>query len=116
VNLTLGAQDLNLYLADSPPDWSQGLVGRDLDGVDGMCFAFEREVRHAFHMDGMTTPILIAFFDDSGGYVDATWLDLDAGPYHAVAPYRYVLELIGDHADIGVFALLPALLAGITPP
>lgn len=117
VQVALGAHELKLYLADTPRDWTRGLIDRDLDSVDGMCFAFGHEVRLAFHMDGMTVPILIAFFDRDGAFVDATWLDVGAEPYRPSRYYKYVLELVGEHAsDIGVFALLPALTAGIAPP
>lgn len=115
--LKAGDRNLKVYWADTPNDWRQGLSGRDLTGVDGMCFAFGRPVQVAFHMQGMTVPILIAFFDGDGGFVDATWLDTDAKAFHPLYPYVYALELVGDHAsNAGVMALLPALTAGITVP
>jgi uncharacterized membrane protein (UPF0127 family) len=115
--LTLGTQNLNLYLADTPRDWRQGLAGADLDGVDGMLFRFSSDVHLAFHMDGVDRPILIAFFTSNGDFVDLTYLGLDAQSYRPDRPYRYALELVGEHAhEPGAFSLLPALVAGIVPP
>lgn len=117
VRLTFGGQDLNLYLADTPRAWRQGLADHELDGIDGMFFQFPADVHHAFHMEGVPTPLLIAFFTHDGDFADVAWLNPDSPPYTPPQPYRYVLELVGDHAtEDGAMALLPTLVAGIDPP
>lgn len=115
--LTVGNNVLNLYLADTTSQWEQGLAGHDLTDVDGMLFVFGIDVDIAFHMKGMDIPLLIAFYTSNGELVDLTYLGPDAGPYRPRRPYRYALELAGHHAtEDGALALLPALVAGITPP
>jgi uncharacterized membrane protein (UPF0127 family) len=115
--LRCGSHDLQVYRADTPVDWRQGLAGRDLTETDGMLFTFESDVHLAFHMGGVPIPILIAFFAGDGTLVDVTWMGINAQPYRPNRPYRYALELVGHHAtEAGTFALLPALMDGIALP
>lgn len=114
--ISVGDQSLRAYLATTPRQWRQGLLGQDLADVDGMLFAFGSDVHLAFGMAGMSVPILIAFFAADGTFVDLTWLAINAESYRPDRPYRYALELVGHHATTaGAVALLPALAAGITP-
>lgn len=105
---------LSVYTARTLREWRQGLVGRDLAVVDGMFFTFPSDVHLPFHMAGMRTPLLIAFFGSEGQFIDLTYMAVGARPVCPARPYRYVLELVGEHAThIGAFDLLEPLAAGI---
>lgn len=117
VELRLGDHDLNVYVASSPPQWNQGLVGQSLTDVDGMLFCFPTDVQWPFHMTGMTTPILVTYFTAAGQLTELVYLAVGATPHTPAGPYRYVLELVGDYATAdGAIKLLPHCLDGLTVP
>jgi uncharacterized membrane protein (UPF0127 family) len=116
IALPLGGQELQVYLATDPLQWGQGLVGQSLD-VDGMLFRFSSDVRWPFHMAGMATPILVAYFNAAGQLTEIAYLAVGAAPHTPAGSYRYALELIGDHATAdGAIDLLPDLFAGLAVP
>ncbi len=76
---------------------AQGLMNvTDLGSLDGMLFVFPAAVTAEFWMKDTLIPLDIAFFDESGGFVDKlTMVPCEADPcptYPAAAPYRYALE------------------------
>jgi uncharacterized membrane protein (UPF0127 family) len=116
--LAVGDTDLKVYWATSPREWREGLLGQSITDADGMLFTFSTDVRYAFHMSGMVTPVLLSFFDCDGVFQDLAFRSVGSGSYAPERPYRHALELVGSHASIdGALDLLPGLLAGIvTPP
>jgi uncharacterized membrane protein (UPF0127 family) len=116
--LAIGDADLKVHWATSPREWREGLLGQSLAGADGMLFTFTADVRYAFHMAGMHTPVLLSFFAADGAFQDLAFRSVGASSYAPDRPYRHALELVGRHASIdGALDLLPGLLAGIvTPP
>jgi uncharacterized membrane protein (UPF0127 family) len=112
--IALGERHLKLYLARSPKEWRVGLSACDLSDVDGMFFTFPTDVHLAFHMGGCRQPVLIAFFTASGRLVDVNYMTVGSRPVLPDRPYRYALELIGEHATpAGAFDLLESLVGGI---
>jgi uncharacterized membrane protein (UPF0127 family) len=116
--LAVGDADLKVYWATSPREWREGLLGQSITDADGMLFTFSTDVRYAFHMSGMTTPVLLSFFAEDGTFQDLAFRSVGSSSYAPERPYRHALELVGCHASIdGALDLLPGLLAGIvTPP
>jgi uncharacterized membrane protein (UPF0127 family) len=116
ITLTVGDQKLTVYHATKVREWQQGLLGHNLRDVDGMLFTFSGDVRNQFHMRGMCIPVLLAFFDSAGNFIDLSFRPVGAEPYEPGQRYRYALELVGRHADVdGAVDLLPGLFAGIDP-
>jgi uncharacterized membrane protein (UPF0127 family) len=116
--LAVGDTDLKVYWATTPREWREGLLGQNLTDADGMLFTFSTDVRYAFHMSGMATPVLLSFFAADGTFQDLAFRAVGSGSFAPDRPYRHALELVGRHASIdGALDLLPGLLAGIvTPP
>lgn len=115
ISLAVGDEKLTVYHATGVRDWRQGLLGRNLADVDGMLFSFGGEVRNAFHMRGMSVPILLAFFSSDGAFIDLSFRTAGAEPYQPSRSYRHALELVGRHATVdGAVAVLPGLFNGIT--
>lgn len=62
---TLGGQEVNLKVADSPEERELGLSNTDSLGEnEGMIFLFDEKGYHSFWMKGMTFPIDIIFLND----------------------------------------------------
>lgn len=113
--VTIGETPLQVYVAETSDDWRQGLVGRNLNAIDGMLFRFASDTQFSFQMAGMSTPVLVAFYAATGALVDLTYLGLQAQPYRPTGRYRYALELVGQH-PAGALDILPDLYAGLTVP
>jgi uncharacterized membrane protein (UPF0127 family) len=103
--VSLGGEPWLVY--EGTADGMRGLSG--FGDADGMLFDMGREVHPsgaAFGMEDVGFAIDIAWFDASGGFVNATTMaTCDAAPcplYHADAPYRWAIEApAGALADLG---------------
>lgn len=88
-------------LAASEEARRQGLMGQeDLRGYDGMVFRFESPGRPAFYMYRTSIPLTVAFFDESGAFVNAADMEpcpaedgSDCPTYPAAAPVVLALEV-----------------------
>lgn len=81
-------------VADTDETRARGMVGQTFEHFDAMLFAYDTDVRHAFHMDGVTEQLYIAFFDADGTIVDHLGM-FRKDPYHyrPERSFRYALEL-----------------------
>lgn len=112
--IDLGGRRLTVYVARKPQDWRVGLQGQGLGGVDGMLFQFPHDVELSFHSKALKTPVLVAFFAGNGGFIDVNFLVPGSRAVRPVRPYRYALELVGEHASTdGAFDLIEPLADGL---
>lgn len=112
--IDLGGRRLTVYNARKPDDWRTGLQGRQLADVDGMLFTFPHDVDFAFHLKGLKSPVLIAWFARNGGFIDLNYLHPGARVCRPPRHYRYALELVGRHATPeGAWELLGPLAGGL---
>lgn len=93
--MTLGAEEVRVYVADEPAEWTRGLQGYDpLDPGEGMLFAFDESRERTFAMMSVTFPIDVVFVGDD---LTVTAIEpLDPGDTRLVTspgPAPYVLEL-----------------------
>lgn len=64
------ALELDVWFAGEPDQWRQGLTGvTDLDGADGMLFAFDAAAEYRFYMWQTPVPLDIYFFDTDGRFI-----------------------------------------------
>lgn len=84
----------DVAVADTDETRARGMIGQTFDQFDAMLFTYDTDVRHAFHMDGVTEQLYIAFFDADGKIVDHLGM-FRKDPYHyrPERSFRYVLEL-----------------------
>jgi len=62
--------ELDVWFAGEPEQWHQGLTAvTDLDGADGMLFAFDTAAEYRFYMWQTPLPLDIYFFADDGHVV-----------------------------------------------
>jgi uncharacterized membrane protein (UPF0127 family) len=99
-------------LATTDAQRGEGLMHRhDLGGYQGMIFEFPAPTTSGFYMKDTVIPLSIAWFDDTGRYVDSTTMppcpkDSATCPvYDAARPYVLAIEVAAGR--------LPAL--GIGP-
>jgi uncharacterized membrane protein (UPF0127 family) len=87
-------------VADTDETRARGMIGQTFDQFDAMLFAYDTDVRHAFHMDGVTEQLYIAFFDADGKIVDHLGM-FRRDPYHyrPERSFRYALELPAVDGD-----------------
>jgi uncharacterized protein len=85
---------LDIEVADTPAERSQGLMGRtELADNAGMLFDFNRATDTAFYMKDTTIPLSIAFIDSSGRVLAIKDMKpLDPTPVRSPAEYRYAIE------------------------
>ena len=68
--------ELCLWLADDGDRRARGLMFvTDLGGADGMLFRYPGPTTAAFWMKNTVMPLSIAFFDESGAFLDAFDMD-----------------------------------------
>lgn len=82
-------------VADTDETRARGMIGRSFaEGFEGMLFAYDEDVQHAFHMNGVTEQLYIVFFDADGRVMDHLGMFRE-DPYHyrPQRPFRYALEL-----------------------
>lgn len=81
-------------VADTDETRARGMIGQTFDQFDGMLFAYDTDVQHAFHMDGVTEQLYIVFFAADGSIVDHLGM-FRKDPYHyrPQRSFRYALEL-----------------------
>ena len=96
--VVIDGREHDVAVVTTAEDRSRGLRGvTDLGDLDGMLFTWGGEtVASRFTMADTLIPLDIAFFDDSGAFVDGfTMVPCDAEPcpgYASAAPYAYALE------------------------
>jgi uncharacterized membrane protein (UPF0127 family) len=62
--------ELDVWFAGEPDQWQQGLTAvTDLDGADGMLFAFDAAAEYRFYMWQTPMPLDIYFFAEDGHVV-----------------------------------------------
>lgn len=112
--IDLGGQYLTVLVARTPLEWRAGLLGQRLADVDGMLFWFPHDVDLSFHMKGMSTPVLVAYFAGNGAFIDLNYMKPGMSACPPPRHYRYALELVGRHATVGgAFDLLEPLAGGL---
>lgn len=93
--VTLGAERLDVAVADEPAERAQGLQGREmLEDGEGMLFVFDEPGVYAFVMKDVRFPIDVVFIAED--LTVSAIEPLDPGDTHRVTapvPGRYVLEL-----------------------
>lgn len=96
-------------LANAPPQWAEGFMHkRAIPGYDAMIFLFDATREGAFFNRNVPIELEIAWFDESGAYVDATRMapcgDVDTCPlYQPRAKYRVAIETpVGGLTRMGV--------------
>jgi uncharacterized membrane protein (UPF0127 family) len=100
--------ELCTYLADNDELRQRGLMFvTDMDGRDGMVFAFQRNVVHEFWMKNTVMPLSAAWFDEDGTFIDSYEMapcQADPCPtYGPPEPSRTVLEVPqGDLVRFGI--------------
>jgi len=89
-------------LAQTTAQQNQGLMGRrDLDGYDGMVFAWSNPTQTAFYMQNTLIPLSIAWFGSSGSFIFSTTMQpcppttVQCPLYGPGAPYQYAIEVAG---------------------
>lgn len=88
---------LEAQVAETQYQKARGMIGRTFDGFDAMLFTYERPVSHAFHMRGVSIPLLVAFFDADGGFISSEFLEPGSSQVATCArPFQFVLELSAD--------------------
>ena len=96
--LTVGADTLEVWVADGPEERQQGLraVAELPDGIDGMLFVFSEPTTPNFIMSGTLIPLEVWFFDPEGeliGSHEMTPCSAEPCPlYPAPGPVGWALE------------------------
>lgn len=93
----LNGQALNVAIADTPEEWSQGLMFvEELAPLDGMLFVFPAEGIRSFWMKDTLIPLDVAFFDSNGFLVSVAAMDTcpdgDCTSYNSERPAQFALE------------------------
>lgn len=94
-------RNLNVQVAETAETRARGMIGRTFDGFEGLLFAYDEPVQHAFHMRGVPVQVYIAWFDAEGACIDHVSMHTE-DPWHYTPPsaYRWALELpVTDNAD-----------------
>ena len=93
--ITIGDQEYDVEVADTPESRQQGLEPYDyLKPDEGMLFIFEQEVQDPFTMAKCAIDLDIIFIDDEGEVVDVKSVQAyDEKPVTSKYPYMYVLEV-----------------------
>ncbi len=98
--VAVGAQCLDVQVADTPEERAQGLKHRDnLGNYRGMVFVFDSMGTRGFTMSEVKFPLTIGFYDEAGLRVDAQ--DMEPCPagsvscptYTSRAPFKNALEV-----------------------
>lgn len=108
-NIEVGAQIIQVEVADSPEEWEMGLSYRDTLAVDhGMLFVFSNESRRVFWMKGCNFDIDLAYIESDGTISEIITMEkepLDTPP-ESLTTYpsqsttiKYALEMIGGWFD-----------------
>lgn len=85
---------LNVEIADRDETRARGMIGRTFDGFQGLLFAYDEPVQHAFHMNGVIVQVHIAWFDAAGACVDHIGMfTSDPWHYKPCAAYTWAIEL-----------------------
>lgn len=95
VRLEPAGKTYTVAVADTDETRARGMIGQTFsEGFEGMLFAYDTDVRHAFHMDGVTEQLYLVFFAADGSIVDHLGM-FRKDPYHyrPERSFRYVLEL-----------------------
>ena len=92
--IKVGAHSLNVEVAATDPQRSQGLMYREkLGKEDGMLFIFEEPGYHSMWMKNTLIPLSVAFVDGEGRILNILDMEpqtLDA--HMAAGPARYAIE------------------------
>lgn len=93
--ITIGDQEYDVAIADTPESRQQGLEPYGyLKSDEGMLFIFEQEVQDPFTMANCAIDLDIIFIDDEGEVVDVKSVQAyDEEPVTSKYPYMYVLEV-----------------------
>lgn len=93
--ITIGNQEYDVAVADTPESRQQGLEPYGyLKPDEGMLFIFEQEVQDPFTMANCAINLDIIFIDDEGEVVDVKSSQAyDEKPVTSKYPYMYVLEV-----------------------
>lgn len=87
-------RSLDVEVADSHETRARGMVGRAAFEADGMLFAYDDDVHHAFHMNGVNVQVHIAWFNAAGECIDHVGMfTKDPWHYQPNAAYRWAIEL-----------------------
>jgi uncharacterized membrane protein (UPF0127 family) len=72
--ISIGDVDLTVWVADTPAERSQGLMGieRLPRGIDGMLFVYEEASSRTFHMLGTPLPLDVWWFGADGSLLGST--------------------------------------------
>lgn len=94
VRLEPAGKTYTVAVADTDQTRARGMIGQTFDTFEGMLFAYDEDVRHAFHMNGVTEQLYIVFFASDGQVVDHLGMFRE-DPYHyqPQRSFRYALEL-----------------------
>jgi hypothetical protein len=96
IPLTIGDYELQVELATTNAERSQGLMFReDLPENAGMLFVYPNERQLSFWMRNTLIPLSIAFLDAEKQIINIEQMEpLDEGPrYRSAAPAQYALEV-----------------------
>jgi len=97
-SITVGDQDLTVWVADEPEERHQGLRGVEAlpRGVAGLLFSWRSPAEATFTMKGALIPLDIWWFDGDGALIGSTQMDPcsgDACPtYPSPGPIGWALE------------------------
>jgi uncharacterized membrane protein (UPF0127 family) len=102
----VGDIPLTVWVADTPAERSQGLMGVTAlpDGIDGMLFTFEEAAPRSFHMTDTLMPLEVWWFDDAGLLIGSSAMDpcpeSPCPSYDSPGPVRWALETPRDQVDL----------------
>lgn len=120
VPIMVGANRVNVMLAQTPAEQERGLGGRPgLAQDEGMLFVFPRDGQYKFWMKDMSFAIDMLWIDASGRVIyiqPAVSPDTYPQTFGPDAPARYVLELPADYARAHGIALGARASLGNVPP
>lgn len=93
--LTAQEHTIDVQLAQSPQEWSKGLMWRaNMPENEGMLFVFDKPSRQCFWMKNTYLPLSAAFVDDQGMIVNiADMQPLSTREHCSDKPVRFVLEV-----------------------
>jgi len=113
--LGVGDRCLRVVIVDEPRERSDGLRGyEELGPYDGMLFVFDTPSTSSFTMSGVTVPLDIGWYDETGRPVDTAEMepcpeaDSSCPSYPATGPYRFALETLGGEFVDGSLGACPS--------